>query len=107
MHSRYAVRYSHAIFATARVATQLMKLRYDEKIEVAKYRARHGDDFKTKYALDDVITQDKRIKKIRDGVIELEVQKEILESVATGFDVIRQAASREMYRRSNEHAPKD
>jgi hypothetical protein len=91
----------------ARIASKLALLRRDLRIEQGVFRSRHKDDYKTKYELDDAMVEDERISELTDRVMQCEAELEITNAIAEGFDGFRAAASREMYRRGMENAPKD
>lgn len=107
MHSRFAVRHSHALFVTAQVAAELAHLRRDLKLEQAQFRFRHKDEYKNKYNLDDAMALDKRHQRIADKITEAEANYEILQAVVAGYEDLRNAASREISRRLGEQAPRD
>lgn len=107
MHSRYAVRHSHAIFMASADESRLAILRRNLRLEKAKYRILHGDEYKTKYELDDAALLDKEIGSMEEQIVELEARLKILDGVAQGYEGLRNAASREMFRRSSEQASKD
>ncbi len=85
----------------------MARLRRGLKLEQAKFRVRNSTHFKNKYQLDAKMVRDKGIRKIEDEITTLEVQLEVRTAVAEGYEAIRNAASREMFRRSSEQAPKD
>ena len=107
VHSRYAVRHAHAIYVTAQTASQLVLARRDAKLIAAKYRSRHADEHETKYQLDAAMEEDKNYSKVAIRITELEARLSVLEAVCGGYEDLRNAASREMFRRSSEKAPHD
>jgi hypothetical protein len=107
VHSRYAVRHSHAIFVAATNAYRLASLRASQRVEAAKFKFRHGDDYSRKYELDNALQMDKKFRKREDEILDLEAKVELLNAVALSYEDLRNAASREMFRRSSEQAPKD
>lgn len=107
VHSRFAVRHSHALYVLAKVAVELAHLKRDLRLEQAQFRVRHSDDYKTKYELDDAMALTKRHKGISDRILEAESTYEVMQSIVQGFEDLRNAASREISRRLGEQAPRD
>jgi len=107
VHSRYAVRHAHAIYITAGHASRLAYFRRDVRLAQAKFRFRNKKKYKTKYELDDAMFMDEDVAKVVDQMTKVEAEFEIIKAVAEGFEDIRNAASREMYRRGSEQAPRD
>jgi hypothetical protein len=107
VQSRYAVRHSHAIFQVAKRAGRLAGLKHDLRLEQAKFRHRNEKKYKTKYALDDAMQLEDGIADTLDEIAKLEAEKVVIEALALGYEDLRNAASREMFRRSSEQAPKD
>jgi hypothetical protein len=107
VHSRYAVRHSHALFAVAKRAGRLAGLKRDLRLEQAKFRYKNVKKFKTKYELDDAMQLEDEIADLLDEITKLEAEKEVIEALALGYEDLRNAASREMFRRSSEQAPRD
>lgn len=107
VHSRYAVRHAHAIFILAQRESRLGILKRNLRLEQAKFRISRSGRYKTKYALDDAMERNKRLRKLQDDIAQVESERIVLDAVAQGYDDLRAAASREMFRRSSEHAPKD
>lgn len=75
------------------------------RLEKAKYRIKNKGG--KKFELDDEMALDKTIKKIEDKVVSLEIKSDLIEAVTKGFEIYRNAASREMSRRDSERAPRD
>lgn len=107
VHSRYAVRHSHAIFTVAKAASRLAVLRRDLRIEQAKFRFKNKMKFKTKYELDDAMQLEGGISELVSEITVLEARVEVMKAVAEGYEDLRNAASREMFRRSTEQATRD
>lgn len=107
IHSRYAVRHAHALFVTARHASRLAELRGILRMEQAKFKARNADRYKEKWKLEAAMSNSKRITKVQDEMTALEIKVEIFKAVLDGYEDIRNAASREMFRRDSERAPRD
>jgi hypothetical protein len=106
LHSRFAVRHAHALYVRASVETRLLRLRRKHKIELAKYRVKKADDFKTARELEASFAIGQGAA-IEGRIMELEAKSEIMGAVIDGFESIVKAASREMARRDSERAPRD
>lgn len=106
LHSRYAVRHSHALFNMAIVASDLVRAKRDVRIAEAKFRIRHKSE-KRKNVVDAMMEDDDEIIAYRDKITDLEAMKEIMEAVVHGYEALRNAASREMSRRIGERAATD
>lgn len=107
MHSRYAVRHSHAIVRAAFYSIRVVYLERDIRLLKAKKRVKLGGDFKTKWELDDQIALDPEITELEDDLLEAGAKKTVIDAVAQNYEGLRNAASREMYRRGVERAPND
>lgn len=107
VHSRYAVRHAHAIFVAAGRASRLAVLRRDLRIAQATFRFKNKRKYKTKYELDDAVALDKDFQQLTEDITTLEAEFEIIQALALGYEDLRNAASREMFRRSSEQAPRD
>ena len=107
VHSRYAVRHSHAIYVAGRYAFRLATLRASQRVEAAKFKYRHTDDYKRKYELENALLNNKRYAKRENEILGLDAQVTLLNAVAESYEDLRNAASREIFRRSSEQAPRD
>jgi hypothetical protein len=105
IHSRYAVRHSHALFAFAVRASRLVIFRRNARGQEARFRVLHAGEKKTD--VDALMETDSRISRNRDRIAQLEAEIEILQGVVQSYEAIRNAASREMTRRSSERAQID
>lgn len=106
LHSRYAVRHSHAIFQVALKSTRFVHLRRDLRIAQSRFRILH-DDEKRKNVVDAMMEDDEKISHLLDRIAISESEVKLLEAVAQAYEDIRNAASREMTRRISERAPTD
>jgi hypothetical protein len=104
IQSRFAVRHSHAIYHAALYEMKLARLRRDLRIETAKFRFRFKDQYKTKYELDDAMVTDDLMGHRQDEIVQVEAELTVLNAIATGYEDIRNAASREVSRRTAERA---
>ena len=107
VHSRYAVRHSHAIFRAAFYRVRVAYATRDLRLLKARKRARLADKYKTKWQLDDALLKDKEIKELEDDLVDAEAKLTVIEALAGGYEDLRNAASREMFRRGVEKAPND
>jgi hypothetical protein len=107
VHSRYSVRHAHALFVTARYASQLVALQRDLKMEQAKFRHLNAEIYKAKYQADDAMILDPRIMELEDRIVGLTAKITVLEALIKGYEDLHKAASREMTRRMGETAPRD
>jgi hypothetical protein len=107
VHSRYAVRHSHAIFRAAYYRMVAAYINRDLRLLKARKRARLSKKYKTKWQLDDALLGDKEIKELEDDLVNAEAKLTVIEALAAGYEDLRNAASREMFRRGVEKAPND
>jgi len=71
----------------------------------ARFRVLHSGEKKTD--VDALMEEDAKISRNRDRIAILEAEIEVLEGVTQGYEVIRNAASREISRRMGEKAAID
>jgi hypothetical protein len=102
IHSRYAVRHSHALYHLALRAARLVRLRRNQRISEAKFRVVRAGEKKTD--VDALMEEDRHISRVRNNITQIEVEMKILEAVVGGYELIRNAASREISRRTSETA---
>lgn len=107
VHSRYAVRHSHAIYRAAIYRANAAYLTRDLRLAKARTRARLADKYKTKWALDDAVSKVAEIQELEEELIDAEAHLTVIEALAAGYEDLRNAASREMFRRGVEKAPND
>jgi hypothetical protein len=107
VHSRYAVRHSHAIFRAAFYRVRVAYINRDLRLLKARKRAKLGKKYRTKWQLDDALLRDTEIKELEDDLVEAEAKLTAIEAIASGYEDLRNAASREMFRRGVEKAPND
>jgi len=105
LQSRYAVRHSHAVFNAGVMESDILKLRRELKIEQAKFRVRHRGI--PKNVTDALMEEDEEITTLLDKISEIEIRFTVLEAVVKTYEGIRNAASREISRRSGERAAVD
>jgi len=105
VHSRFAVRHSHVLFHTAVREADVLGHRRNLRMAEAKFRVVHAGEKKTD--VDALMEENPRIVRLRDRVMQADAEVEILEAVASGYEAIRNAASREISRRIGERAPID
>lgn len=107
VHSRYAVRYAHAIFVLAHRTSDITIEKRNLFLAEAKFSIVNKDKYKTKYELESAMEKNVKINEARNKISELESQKDLIEGIAKGYDAISKAASREISRRIAESAPRD
>lgn len=73
----------------------------------ARQRAKLSKKYKTKWQLDDALLKNSEIKELEDDLVEAEAKLTVIEALAGGYEDLRNAASREMFRRGVEKAPND
>lgn len=106
-HSRYAVRHSHSLFVLARLFAERAMLERDLRQEESKFRVQFKDQYKTKWELDDAMTDDDTIDEMRGRLTIVENQAHIVEGISKGYEGLARAASREISRRIAELTPHD
>lgn len=107
LHSRFAVRHSHALYVRATFATEMLGLKRRNRIAQATFRVRSNSDYKTEKALTDAFLLSKVGANLDKRMGELEIRIELTDAVLGGFEDVVKAASREMTRRDSERAPHD
>lgn len=105
IHSRYAVRHAHAIYHAALSSTNLVHMKRDLRIAQAKFRVLNSKEKKN--VVDAMMEDDKHIAKLLDRIAKTEIEVQLLNAVAAGYEDLRNAASREMTRRIGEKAATD
>lgn len=105
LQSRYAVRHSHAIFNAAKVAADAAAIKRDLRLAKAKFRIRHKSEKVNVVAA--MMEDNDAISELEDKLLEVEVKVELLDAVAAGYADLRDAASREITRRTRERAAVD
>ena len=105
LHSRYAVRHSHAIYNAAIMESDVLTLKRELKILQAKFRILHRGT--PKNVVDALMEEDEEIADLLDKIQEVEAKHVILDAVVKSYEGIRNAASREISRRIGERAPLD
>jgi hypothetical protein len=107
IQSRFAVRHSHVLYHAALVEMKLARLKRDLRISTAKFRFKFKDNYKTKYELDDAMAMDDLMEMGHEEILQAEAELAVLNAIASGYEDIRNAASREVTRRVGERAPRD
>lgn len=102
LQSRYAVRHSHAIFAAAKLGSDIARLKRELRLAKAKFRLSHPKEKVNIIAA--MMEEDEGISELETELAEVEAREHLLQAVADGYQDIRDAASREISRRSAERA---
>jgi len=105
LQSRYAVRHAHAVYNAAIMESDILMLRRELKIEQARFRVHHRGV--PKNVVDAMMEEHDRIGDLLDRISEIEIKLVVLEAVVKTYEGIRNAASREISRRSGERAAID
>lgn len=105
LQSRYAVRHSHAVYNCALLEADILQLKREHRIAMAKFRIRNPG--KAKNIVDAMAEEDEEIAGLLDRIAEVEIKLTILEAVTKTYESIRNAASREISRQIGERAPID
>lgn len=99
------MRHSHAIFNAAKIGSDVAKIKRDLRLEKAKFRLHNkGEKVNIVAAM---MEEDETVAALEGLLAEAEAKEKILQSVAEGYEDIRNAASREMTRRIGERAATD
>jgi hypothetical protein len=105
LHSRYAVRHSHAIFNAAKLSADAAQLKRELRMEKAKFRLRHKSEKVN--IVNAMMEEDEMILGLEDKLLEVDAKVDLISAVAEGYESIRNAASREIARRMGERAATD
>jgi hypothetical protein len=105
LQSRYAVRHSHAIFNAAKVGADVAAIKRDLRMVKAKFRIRHKKEKVN--VVNAMMEDDKEIVKLEAKLAVVEAREDIISALAQGYADIRDAASREITRRTAERASVD
>lgn len=105
LHSRYAVRHSHAIFQAALTEARVAELRRGLRFSEAQFRIKHKGEKQNEVLA--MMEDDERITKRRDALSKVEIEHKLIVAVAAGYEDIRNAASREISRLIGERAATD
>jgi hypothetical protein len=105
IHSRYAVRHAHAIFRAAQTGARIAALKRDLRFSEAQFRMKQPKEKVN--VVNAMMEDDEHITKQRDRVSKAEIEHQLIEAVAAGYEDIRNAASREISRRLGERAATD
>ncbi len=102
LHSRYAVRHSHAIFNAAKLAADAAQVKRELRMEKAKFRLRHKKEKVN--VVQAMMEDDDTISELEDKLLEVDAKADLVGAVALGYETIVKAASREIARRMGERA---
>ena len=105
LQSRYAVRHAHAVFNSAKLESDILRLKREVRIAQAKFRIRNPG--KPKNIVDAMMEEDEEIATLLDEISEIEIKLTLMEAVVRTYEGIRNAASREISRQTAERAPLD
>jgi hypothetical protein len=105
LQSRYAVRHAHAVYNTALLEMDVLRMKRELRMAQAKFRIRHKGQ--PKNITDAEMEQDEEISALYDEISEVEIKLTLMEAVVKTYEGIRNAASREISRQTSERAPLD
>lgn len=105
LQSRYAVRHAHAIYNSALLETDVLRMKRELRMAQAKFRIRHKGQ--PKNITDAEMEEDDEISALYDEISEVEIKLTLMEAVVKTYESIRNAASREITRQLGERAPLD
>lgn len=91
----------------AKTSADLAIRKRELRLAQAKYRYLNKKKFKTKYELDDAMVTEDGIEELMSEITLLEAREEVIKALALGYEDFRNAASREIFRRSAERPPLD
>jgi hypothetical protein len=105
LQSRYAVRHAHAIFNAAKVGADVAAIKRDLRMAKAKFRIKHKKEKVN--VVTAMMEDDKEITELEAKLAVVEAREDIITALAQGYADIRDAASREITRRTAERASVD
>jgi len=105
LQSRYAVRHAHAVYNTALLEMDILRMKRELRMAQAKFRIRHKGQ--PKNITDAEMEEDEEISALYDEISEVEIKLTLMEAVVKTYEGIRNAASREISRQTSERAPLD
>lgn len=105
LQSRYAVRHSHAIFNAAKVGADVAAIKRDLRLAKAQFRIKHKKEKVN--VVSAMMEDDDEIAELEKKLAEVEAREDIITALAQGYADIRDAASREITRRTAERASVD
>jgi len=105
LQSRYAVRHAHAVYNTALLEMDVLRMKRELRMAQAKFRIRHKGQ--PKNITDAEMEEDEEISALYDEISEVEIKLTLMEAVVKTYEGIRNAASREISRQTSERAPLD
>lgn len=105
LQSRYAVRHAHAVYNTALLEMDVLRMKRELRMAQAKFRIRHKGQ--PKNITDAEMEEDEEISALYDEISEVEIKLTLMEAVVKTYEGIRNAASREISRQTAERAPLD
>lgn len=106
-NSYWTVRFSHLVFLVGVLDSDLGNLKHDLKMKEAEWRRKNEKNFTAKYKADDAMWRNKEIKRMRTQVARAESSLKKYNALLESYRALREAASREITRRTQERAPKD
>lgn len=106
-HSYWAVRHSHIIYLVGNLRAEVGNFKYDLKNAEAQWMIKRQGEFKNKWEAEYALGRSKVIRKLRKKMMQVESSLIRYEALAESYKSLREAASREIARRSDERASRD
>lgn len=106
-HSYWAVRHSHLIYLVGNIRAEVGNTKHRLKNTEAEWMLKHVGSFKTKWEAEYAMVRSKKIKRMRQLLSRAETSLIRYEALAESYEGLRNAASREIARRSEERASRD
>lgn len=107
-HSVWAVRHAYLIYMIGVVRSEVANLKYDLKNGEARWMLNHQGEYKNKWEAEHAAgARSKEIKRLRKLLLHSETQLMRYEALASSYQSLMQAASREMSRRADERNTRD
>lgn len=106
-HSYWAVQYARLVFLVGNLRAEIGNTKHDLKNAEAKWMLKRGDNYETKWKAEFAMGRSKLIRRLRTSLSRGEASLFRYEALAESYKALREAASREMSRRSSEIASKD
>lgn len=106
-HSAWAVRHSYLIFLIGNIQAEVANLKHDLKMAEASWMIDHKGEYKNKWEAEHAMGRNKKIKKYRRDLSKASIVLIRYEALAVSYEGLRNAASREIARRSDERASRD
>jgi hypothetical protein len=105
-HSLWAVRQSHILYLLGNLQAEIGNLKYDLKNQESRWRQRNASKYKLKRDADAALQSSEKLQGLRERLNKAQTRLERFQGLERAYAALRDAASREMTRRSTEGATK-